>query len=229
MRYERWAARRTQFEAYRRSLALDPVLGEAYLGLANLKVAAFSDDEVAAMRDRRCAARACLGGPPATRLRPRQGARGPPRLCRLLRQLCLRRGLAPRSDALRRGRLHRPDAALDRTVHRRVLRSSRVIRRAMRRTRSSSSACRARARRWSSRSWPATRRWRARMELPDIGLIADDVSRAERRPATPTRSPHGAGELRARAKTTSRRPGCIASSAGRSSSTRCRTTSSTSA
>ena len=36
--------------AYRRAIALDEALGEAYLGLANLKVAAFADAEVEAMR-----------------------------------------------------------------------------------------------------------------------------------------------------------------------------------
>ena len=36
--------------AYRRSIAIDPSRGEAYLSLANLKTASFSDAEVAAMR-----------------------------------------------------------------------------------------------------------------------------------------------------------------------------------
>ena len=36
--------------AFRRCIALDPALGEAYLGLANLKVAVFTGAEVAAMR-----------------------------------------------------------------------------------------------------------------------------------------------------------------------------------
>jgi len=36
--------------AFRRSVALDPSLAEGYLGLANMKVAAFTDAEVAAMR-----------------------------------------------------------------------------------------------------------------------------------------------------------------------------------
>jgi len=36
--------------AFRRCIGFDPMLVEAYLGLANLKVAAFSDDEVTAMR-----------------------------------------------------------------------------------------------------------------------------------------------------------------------------------
>ena len=44
--------------AFRRALALDPTLTEAYLGLANLKVAAFTPGEVAAMRG--AAARADL-------------------------------------------------------------------------------------------------------------------------------------------------------------------------
>jgi tetratricopeptide (TPR) repeat protein len=39
-------------EAYKRCLDLAPELGEAYLGLANLKVATFADTDIAAMRER---------------------------------------------------------------------------------------------------------------------------------------------------------------------------------
>jgi predicted Zn-dependent protease len=54
-------------DAFRRCIALDPALGEAYLGLANLKVASFTPAETAAMRqvaarrDLRADDRAALG------------------------------------------------------------------------------------------------------------------------------------------------------------------------
>ncbi len=111
--------------AYRRSIALAPGLGAAYWGLANLKVAQLTADEEAgnrarARRPRRAGRRA---GPAA--LRPRQGARGPRRLCRIVRPLCRRREGPPRREPLRRGRADRAGRAVEGAVHGRLLRRAR--------------------------------------------------------------------------------------------------------
>ena len=160
--------------AYRRSIELEPGLGEAYWSLANLKTFRFTSDDVAAMRAQLAARRPGRRGPFSLPLRARQGARG--------RAASTRDSFEhyAEGNGLRRSRLQY-DADADRGSVRRAralyTREFFAARRAAaprRPTRFSSSGCPAPARRWSSRSCRATRAVEGTMELPDV--VGDRVA-----------------------------------------------------
>ena len=148
--------------AYRKSIELEPRLGEAYWSLANLKTFRFTRGR--RRRDARAARaqRPHPGRPLPLPLRARQGRRGRAGLRRLVPPL---RG---RQSPAQGSRCPTTAARSPRTcaVHVRCSRPSSLRRAAAwgarRPTRSSSWGCRVRGRRWSSRSCRAIRRSKAR-------------------------------------------------------------------
>ena len=220
-------------EAYRAAAAARPNFGDAYWSLANLKTYRFLDEEIARMRAAGGGARNAARRSLSPVFCARQGLRGSGRVRGVLALLRARQCAEARREPLP-ARDHREQhAAADRNLHARVLRRAGGVRRRRIPIRSSSSGCRARARRSSSRSSPRIRGSRARRNSPTFSA-SSSICRAGSSDLDNPRYPGVLAGLEARGFPPARReiPGTTRASiapASRTSSTRCRTISGTSA
>ncbi len=218
--------------AYRQALAVNPGLGEAWWSLANLKTVRFDEADIAAMK-----AGLEVAGSNDDQLHLHFA------LGKALEDAKRWAGSFAHYD--QGNRLRRKELPYDADEthaesgrHAEVFTAPFLASRGRRmpgpRTRSSSSACRAPAPPWSSRSSPATARSKARMELPDLMMIASRLRSARGRAAQIPYADTLARPVRRRsparwAKSTWSAPASIGARTGRCSSTRCRTIGSTSA
>ena len=171
-------------------------------------------------------------GPLPPVLRARQGAGGPRRLRAVLPLLRARQRAEARREPLPAGAPRDEHREPEAGLHARVLRGAPAGAPGAA-TRSSSSACRAPARRCSNRSSPRIRRSRARRSWPNIQRIVLDLQGRDpdldnpRYPAVLAELPAGGFRCGSASSTSPTRRSTAPAS--RSSSTRCRTTSGTSA
>ena len=219
--------------AYRQSIVHDPAFGEAYWSLANLKTFRFDASGSCCDADAGGASRARCEEPPAVPLCARQGLRGLGRSRAFLRALRAGQCAAPRRASLRCGAQFEAHREAQEDVHTRVLQGPRRIR--LRCARPDLHRRHAARGLDAARTDPVQliRRWKAPPSCRRSSRWPRICAPRRIQPTLPCMrrcSPPGAPPSSARwGSATSSAHASIARRIARSSSTRCRTTSCTSA